>query len=342
MWAPPEPLMTLFTDIKYLNLASTRLPMFKRKNDFLWNFRCPICGDSQKNKNKARGFVFQIKGELVYKCHNCQAALGLGKLIEFLDPVLAKEYKMEKFKESGKPSTRQRDMRKLKKVAINSAPKFKVNVLRDLTPLTELNSSHPAKEYILRRELPLESLYYTEKFKEWTNSVKPNTFEDTRLDEPRIIIPFRDANGDTFGFQGRSLSSDGLRYITVLLDDKHVKIFGLDTVNTTERVYIVEGPLDSLLVNNGVAMAGADVTNVPELNGADVVYVYDNEPRNKQITDRILKHIKDGHSVIIWPNEIKEKDINDMVLAGHNVQSILQSSTYRGLKATLKFNEWRK
>ena len=333
--------MSMFTDIKYLNLVSIKLPLFKRKKDFLWNFRCPICGDSQKSKTKARGFVFQIKGKLVYKCHNCQASMDIGKFIDFLDPVLAKEYRLEKFQESGK-STNKRSLKNLEKVVANKTPIFKVDVLKDLTPLDKLNTSHPAREYVLSRKLPTESLYYTEKFKEWTNSVKPNTFEDLRHDEPRIIIPFRDTNGDTFGYQGRSLAPDGLRYITVLLDEDRVKIFVLDTVNTSKRVYVVEGPLDSLLVDNGVAMAGADVSHVSELSGAELVYVYDNEPRNKQITDRIQKHISAGNAVVIWPQDVKEKDINDMVLAGRDVQSIMESNTYKGLKSTLKFNEWRK
>ena len=330
----------MFTEIKYLNLLSIRLPKFKKKKDFLWNFRCPVCGDSERNKNKARAFVFQIKGDLVFKCHNCQLGLPLSKFIEIVDPILHKEYKLEKFKESNSNKPRI-DMRKVKKV-ISVKPKFKVDVLRNLESIDLLNNSHPAKEYLLNRKLPTEALYYTEKFKEWTNTVKPGTFENTELDEPRIIIPFREKDGTVFGFQGRSLSSSGLRYITILLDEDHTKIFGLDRIDTSQQVFVVEGPLDSLLLNNAVAMAGADVSSCSNLLGDNIVYVYDNEPRNKQITDRIQKHIKSGHSVVIWPKDIKEKDVNDMFLAGRNVQSVVQSNVYTGLKSTLKFNEWKK
>ena len=331
----------MFTEIKYLNLLSTRLPKFKRKKDFLWNFRCPVCGDSQKNKNKARAFVFQIKGDLVFKCHNCQLGLPLSKFIEVVDPILHKEYKLEKFKENNSTKTRI-DMRKVKKV-ISAKPTFKVEVLKDLDSIDSLNTSHPAKEYLLNRKLPTDALYYTEKFKEWTNSVKPGTFEDTSLDEPRIIIPFKEKDGTVFGFQGRSLSSSSaLRYITILLDEEHTKIFGLDRIDTTQQVFVVEGPFDSLLLKNAVAMAGADVSSCSHLLGDNIVYVYDNEPRNKQITDRIQKHIKSGHSVVIWPKDVKEKDVNDMFLVGRNVQSVVQSNVYTGLKSTLKFNEWKK
>ena len=206
-----------------------------------------------------------------------------------------------------------------------------------------LNNSHPAKEYILNRQLPTEALYYTEKFKEWTNSVKPNTFQDITKDEARIIIPFIDQEGVVFGFQGRSLNNNGLRYITILLDDDKQKIFGLNTVNESRRIFITEGPLDSLLVDNGMAMAGADVDISSCLgNDCDVVYVLDNEPRNKEITARIKKHIDKGHQVVIWPTNIKEKDINDMHLAGIAVSDLLESNVYSGLKAKLKFDNWCK
>ena len=326
----------MFVEIKYLNLLSVRFEKFKRKKPNLWNFRCPYCGDSQRNKNKARGFVFELKGDLLYKCHNCQISVPFPKLLQDFDLELYKEYRMEKF-QSPKKSI---DMRKVKKV-VSTTPVFKRDILSDLTPLDELNNSHPAREYILNRGLPTEALYYTEKFQEWTNHVKPDTFPDIQNDEPRIIIPFKDKEGNTFGFQGRSLHHTGLRYITILLQEDAPKIFGLNTVDYDRRIYVTEGPLDSLLLRNAVAMAGADVSH-QAFDARNCVYVYDNEPRNRQITDRIAKHISDGDNVVIWPSNIKEKDINDMFLAGHSVQDIVESNTYQGLTATLKLNDWRK
>ncbi len=336
----------MYVEIKYLNLLSVRLEKFKKKKEYLWNFRCPICGDSQKNKSKARGFIFQLKGKLLYKCHNCQVSIPFTKLLQDMDPVLYKEYRMEKFKDPKKP-----DMRKFNRMVSTFGERmndfqFEVlnpqkDILHDLTPLDNLNKSHPAKEYILNRKLPTAALYYTEKFMEWTNSVKPDTFQDITHDEGRIIIPFRDKEGSVFGFQGRSLSSSGLRYITVLLQEGQPKIFGLNSIDYDKTIYITEGPFDSLLLQNAIAMAGADAS-VSSLVDSDIVFVYDNEPRNVQITTRILKHISDGESVVIWPSAIKEKDINDMYLAGHNVQEIVSSCSYTGLTATLKFNDWRK
>jgi len=324
----------MHVEIKYLNLLSPQLQRFKQKKPYLWNFRCPYCGDSQNNKSKARGFVFQHKGSLLYKCHNCQISVPIEKLLQDQDPALYKEYRMEKF-----TSPKKIDMRKVNKI-VSATPVFKKNILAGCTPLDSLNNSHPAKEYIVSRKLPTDALYYTEKFREWTNSLKPGTFLDTQNDEERIIIPFRDKEGNVYGFQGRSLSNTGIRYITVLLQEDQPKIFGLDKLNYEKTIYITEGPFDSMFLSNAIAMAGADVSLPADL--LDCVFVYDNEPRNKQITDRIARHISDGDSVVIWPSEIKEKDINDMILAEHSVQEIVSSCTYSGLTATLKLNDWRK
>jgi transcription elongation factor Elf1 len=327
----------MFTEIKYLSLLSPRLQKFKQKKEFLWNFRCPVCGDSQRNKNKARGFVYQVKGKLSYKCHNCGISMRLDKFIEMMDPALYKEYRLEKFSESNL----RRRIQKVDMKCVAGSPTFKSDPLSNLTPLDSLNNSHPALEYILNRRLPTDSLYYTESFQEWVNSVKPDTFQEVTQDEGRIIIPFRDKEGNTFGFQGRSLSSAGLRYITILLQEDKPKIFGLNTIDYDKPIYITEGPFDSLLLENSVAMAGADANTGP-ISGCDYIWVYDNEPRNKQITTRISKHISDGEKVVIWPANISEKDINDMVLAGIKVNDVIKMNTYKGLTANLKFNEWRK
>jgi len=262
--------------------------------------------------------------------------MSLSKLIEKYDPDLYKEYRLEKFKA---PKAKI-DTRKVNRI-VSEKPVFKKNILSGLIPLKDLNTTHPAVEYILNRKLPTEALYYTEKFKEWVNTVKPDTFPDVEQDEGRIIIPFRTQEGDVFGFQGRSLSTTGLRYITILLQEDQPKIFGLDRLNYDKTIFVTEGPFDSLLIKNAVAMAGADASH-DWIRGGDVVYVYDNEPRNDAIVARIRGKIDSGDKVIIWPSNINQKDINDMLLAGHDVQNLVELNIYQGLTAKLKFNEWKR
>ena len=161
-----------------------------------------------------------------------------------------------------------------------------------------------------------------------------------RYDEPRIIIPLFYTN-TLVGFQGRSLGPSKVKYITVMINDDAPKIYGMDTIRKSSPVFVTEGPFDSTFILNSIAMCGAD-GDVGKWGVSTPVWVYDNEPRSKEITTRISDTIDRGDKVVIWPKNIREKDINDMVLAGHDVQSIVESNVYEGLEANLKFTTWKR
>ena len=281
--------------------------------------------------------MFKIKNDFVYKCHNCGMGRTLSNFIKDQDSFLHDQYVMEKFKEgkSGKGTT-------VPNPKLNfSEPKF-VKRDTDLQKISDLNSSHPARIYLEKRGIKdLDYFHYCPKFKAWTNKQK-KTFDTLRQDSDRIIIPFKDKQGNLFGFQGRSLAPKAkLRYITIMLDEAQPKIFGQDRINTENPIYIVEGPFDSTFLENSVAMAGSDI-DIRTFGWSNYIWVFDNEPRNREIVNRISKVIDRGDKVVIWPTRIKEKDINDMFLAGHDVQSLVDCNVYRGLEATLKFNTWKK
>ena len=88
-------------------------------------------------------------------------------------------------------------------------------------------------------------------------------------------------------------------------------------------------------------MCGADA-DVGDWGISSPVWVYDNEPRNREIVQRISRTIERGDSVVIFPSNIREKDLNDMVLAGHDVKKLVESNVYSGLEAKLKFTTWKK
>jgi hypothetical protein len=148
-------------------------------------------------------------------------------------------------------------------------------------------------------------------------------------------------NQNLIGFQGRALGRSKVKYITVMLDDNAPKIYGFDTTNKNLPIYVVEGPFDSTFLNNSVALCGAD-GDLRCLEGSDCVYTFDNEPRNGEIVGRIRGAISRGEKVVIWPSSIQEKDLNDMVLSGINVNDVVESHTYSGLEAQVKFTEWKK
>ena len=319
-----------YVDVKYINLISSRLGKFKKVKNGLYNCRCCFCGDSLKNKNKARGYLYQVKNNTNFKCHNCGINISFNNFLKQIDTVIHKQYIFEKFKDgkSGRNFTADEPVFKFE------TPKFKPKL-----DLPRASENDVASDYLNKRKINPNKFYYADKFKSWTNSLK-EVFDDVRNDEARIIIPlfYKDT---LIGFQGRALGPSKVKYITVMLDENAPKIYGLDEIRRQSPVFITEGPFDSTFIRNSIAMCGADV-HVSSWGIIDPVFVYDNEPRNAEIVNRISRVIEQGSKVVIWPSNIHEKDINDMVLSGHNVQDLVESNTYSGLEAKLKFTNWKK
>ena len=317
-------------DSKFIGLVSSRLEKFKRVKSNLFNFRCPICGDSKKNKSKMRGYLYAVKANTNFKCHNCGASMSFNNFLKEIDPVIHKQYTMEKFKSghTGRNFVTEEPVFKFE------APRFKTKI-----DLPKASQNPRSAGYLTARRLDPENFYYAEHFKEFVNSVK-HTFDDTRYEEERIIIPLY-YEKNLIGFQGRSINPNPIKYITVMINDDAPKIYGLDNIRKDVPVYITEGPFDSTFISNSIAMCGADA-DVDRWGVSNPVWIYDNEPRNSEIVARIGRTIDNGDSVVIWPNGIDDKDINDMVMSGLDVQSVIESNTYSGLEAKLKFNTWKK
>jgi len=328
-----------YIDTKYLNIISPYLQQFKKKGDNLWNFRCPYCGDSQKSRTKARGFVFRKKNDLFFKCHNCGVGASLGNLVKTIDSKTYKDYIFERYKKG--VETRSSPQPEFK----FNAPVFrKKGILEGLQSIKNLPDDHPARQIVERRKLPVESLsdlYLCESFFKFTNSIIKGKFPSLDGDHPRLLIPFRDESGEVFAYQGRAFGNEQPKYITIKIDEEREKIFGLDKVDKSKPILVVEGPLDSLFLDNCIAVAGADFSNIK----GNLTVIYDNEPRNKEINKQIEKTIDQGKSVCLWPDHMKEKDINDMIIAGYSkkeVQEIITNNTFSGASAKLRFAEWRR
>jgi len=325
-----------YIDTKYIGLVSPQLSKFTEKKKGTYNFRCPYCGDSAKKQNKARGYLFSMRDSYVYKCHNCGITKNFSQFLKDQSVNLHDEYVMERYKEGMTGKNYQVKAPDFK--PFTTKPVFKKNIFSELPTIESLNTTHPAKQYLLDRKIPeihFSNFYYAEDFNAWENN--QNTIK-----EARIILPLISEDGNVFGYQARSLNKNAtLRYITTILDKQYPKLFGLDRINKNENIYVTEGPFDSLFLSNGLAMCGADVV-LDRILFPDHTFVYDNEPRNKQIVQRIDKTIRQNNKVVIWPSNIKEKDINDMFLAGHDVESVVKCNTYSGLEAQVKFNLWKK
>jgi hypothetical protein len=257
--------------------------------------------------------------------------MSLNNFLKQIDTTLHKQYIMEKFKEgyTGKNFVVDEPKFEFKK------PVFKTQI--DLPKASEVPV---AKEYLEKRKLDPTKFYFAHEFKKWVNTQK-KTFDNIKKDESRIIIPMYDTECNLIGIQGRALGPNFVKYITIMINDDAPKIYGLNKINETKPIYIIEGPFDSTLVENSVAMCGSDI-DIRTFGWGSYIWVYDNEPRNREIVNRISKTIDRGDKVIIWPSKVEQKDVNDMVLAGHDIMSILESNIYSNLEAKIKFNNWKK
>ena len=331
--------MSSYIDIKYINEISARLSQFKKKGDYLFNFRCPHCGDSKKSKTKARAYLYRVKNDMFFKCHNCGEGQSLTNFLKFLDTKKYEQYLLERYKGSA-PSTPQPEFNDFK-------PKFKeVDILDGLTPVSELKDNHPVKQYVIKRKIPekyFSKLFLCNKFMAFVNKAKPNTFSHTKGEHPRLIIPFYDINDKVFAFQGRAFGKEQPKYLTVKLDENKQKVYGLNTVNLQEHVHIVEGPIDSMFVKNCLAAAGADLTL--KVEPSNVTYIFDNEPRNKEIIKRMDDVIEKDYNLVVWPDDMRHKDINDMIISGMSiaeVQTIISKNTFAKLEALTKISYYKK
>ena len=333
-----------YIDVKFLNLLSTRLPKFKRKSENLFNFRCPHCGDSKKSSSKARGFVYIKKNSMFFKCHNCGVGQTLGNLIKFLDPTMYKEYVFERFKdgkvESEKPEFDFTPSKILKSKTAHE------RTLESLKRFDQLVTTHPAKKFIFDRLIPKEhwdKFFFCPNFYEWTNSIVPNKFPSLSQDHPRVVIPFYDRAGNFFAFQGRAFGKEQPKYITIKFDETKQKIYGIDRIDLNKPVMITEGPIDSLFLDNALALAGADA--VVNIQHEQCTMIFDNEPRNEHIVNRMKTAVDKRFNLVVWPESLKYKDINDMIISGMSstkIASLIHSSTYCGLQAHQHINNWKR
>ena len=336
--------MSIWCDEKYLRLLSGRLERFSQKSPQHYNFRCPYCGDSAQNKIKARGYIFPAKTSLLYKCHNCGIAVPFAALLQHLSRALYDEYVMENFKERGAApvaptpisipeSTRtlvvQTDMHQL------SASTLPTHIL-------------PIFDYVVERHLPptaFARLYGTVKAHTFLSPLVGEKAEKVKDGLPYLVIPLRFANGEWYGAQFRLLTRK--EYITFRWGHDTLRVFGLNTIKPTQRVYVTEGPLDSLCLPNAMAMCGSDLLGGLDAlrdtgtTFAETTLIWDNEPRNKQIVQMLTRAVKEGRSVVIWPDGLP-KDLNDMYASGMDVPALVAAHTYQGLRAELELQRWRK
>lgn len=334
-----------YLDTTYLERLRSYLRNFKTLSERKYNFSCPFCGDSEKDKKKARGYVFPGDNNLRFYCHNCHKSTDVAGLLKHIDHSLFLEYKKEKYTGQTGPAPISADIleKKTDKILPAALPMCVSVAASGLGSL--------ASEFCKERKIPRRvwgELYYTDVFGRMIQKMVPDKYPDLREKEERLIMPFRTKTGEIVGVNARALwDKSKLRYITCMFDDNAEKVYGLDKVDMNHKFYVTEGPIDSLFLENAIAACGADIcSQVAKLgNPKNAVLVFDNEPRNKQVVKMYRKAVESGFKVCVWPKYIEQKDINDMVLAGWpawQVQELIDRHTFEGATALLKIAEWSK
>jgi len=336
--------MSIFIDRAFLLRISPKLQRFTQKKDDLYNFRCPLCGDSQKNKMKSRGYVYRKKNDYFYMCHNCGASTSFYNFLDKVDPSLTKEYALERYK-NGDNNKSNHETPEFKEAKI-SKPIFKKNL--NLPSIESLPEAHFAKVYVRSRRIPenfYSQLYYAEDFATFIQSLGIQK-DGLIKEDKRLIIPFYDKDKNLIAIQGRALGESKLRYITIKLHDDNHKVFGMDRINEDETICVVEGPIDSMFLDNAVATADSNLESITSIyDKSKITLVFDNEPRNKEIIKKIDEAIEKHYHIVIWPEMIESKDINDMVLEGFSpdeIQDIISKNTFVNLRAKAEFVRWKK
>jgi transcription elongation factor Elf1 len=335
--------MSVFIDRSFLLQVAPKLQRFSKKKDDLYNFRCPLCGDSQKNKVKSRGYVFRKKNDYFYMCHNCGVSTTFYNFLKQVDPNLVKEYQLERYKngtDNGNYPKPEFEEAKTEK------PVFRQKL--SLESIDSLPEEHFAKTYVRSRKIPEQfysQLYFAPDFRQFIQEL--GIVQDgLKQNDQRLVIPFYDKQKNLVAVQARALGESSLRYITIKTHEDNKKVFGLDRIDEDKLVYVFEGPIDSMFVENAVATADSNLESITDvLDKSKVVLVFDNEPRNKEIVKK-MEHAIDNHfNVVIWPEFIEEKDINEMILSGFSpdeIQDFIDKHTAVNLRAKMEFVNWKK
>jgi hypothetical protein len=341
----------MYIDIKFLQTISYRLENFKKKSSNIWNCRCPICGDSAR-KNKARGYFFSSSGKnyLQYKCHNCAVSRRFDKFLKEFDPNQYGNYILEKYADNNNNIDKKNVESTLDFIPTFVEPKTEERLIDSIMDrLDNLPDTHEAIQYVRSRKIPagaFRRLYFVGDIRD-IGQLNAKYKASITSSESRLGIPFYNRDGKLTSISLRGMRGESLRYISVKIDEDAPTVFGMDQVDLNKDVLVVEGPLDSLFLPNCIACAGTAFNKIAEMNipKEKVTIIFDNQPKNKEVCSLVHKYIEQGYKVVLWPDSVPGKDINEMIqhdLSSEDILEIIKSNTFSGLQARAKYAMWRK
>jgi len=330
----------LWLDRKYILLVSSRLQGFKQKSDKLFNCKCPICGDSEIHKSKRRMYFYVKGNDFRVYCHNCSYNSSVKYFLKQIDLGLYNQYRLDEL------GNNREQKEFIKTVSPKNDNSNWMQELWKLKKISQLPVGHPARVYVESRNIPTpfhSILRWTSEFMYWTNGLQEKfTKANLALDEGRIIIPYFSRDKKFFAYTGRSLT-DSLRYILIVLDHSVPLLFGLDRIDISRKILVVEGPIDSLFLENCLAMSGSNIADLTKIADRDkFVVVFDNEPHKIKAKKKFEQAIQNGFKVCIFPTWVEDKDINQFINNGWKpsyIQELIDENTFSGLSAKIRLEE---
>lgn len=334
-----------YVEEEYAELALSKQLKYKKitnSSAFKLRCRCPVCGDSKSDENKARFWARGVDDTVLLHCFNCEYSANIVRYLKEYEEELYREYLVEKRKSQFTYTPPKKEESKPKEKAYVEYLPYSVRI-------DTLSEDNKIVQYIKKRKLPSSAyskIYFTKEWQKLVNEINPGTYSYPR-DEMRLVIPIFSKEGKIESFQGRALKKDDSRkYITIKADENASKIYGLERVKEDNPIFVMEGPIDSLFIPNAIAITGGslDLNEVPFPEKR--IWVMDNEPRHPDTIKRMTKLVKAGEKVVFWDKwNVEGKDINEFVINGATRMNILQyilGNYESGLKAKLRLAKYAK
>lgn len=335
----------MIDEVEFINKISTHLNKFTQKGSGKYNFACPICGDGRTGY-KSRAWLIE-RDSYYFHCFNCSAQMSFSNFLKLKFPEVYNEYVFAKLKQSGK-NQKEISFKEMKDIDYTSH-----DIIKNLMePLNE-----EALAYLKGRKIPekfYNDIYIIKNFKNLNKieKYKSTVFEE----ETRIVMPLYNNDGLIVGIISRALNNKSKkRYINLKFYDEPVVYNLFDSkgnykIDLNKTVYVLEGAFDSLFVDNSIAVNTSDLLSFKKilpknlLNNLNVVYVPDNDKRNKEIINIYEKIINNRHNIVIMPDYIDGKDINEILIYNKDIdiKKLLKENTYSGTLASVRLIGWKK
>jgi len=284
-------------------------PKYK-KGTQVYNGCCPSCREGKSWGRKKRLYYMPKEDYLI--CHNCQrswnpinwimeqSGMAFHEVINESEQFDSDEFEVNEV--TNKPIVK---VGTLPDDSINLFDKQQTNFYKDNKVVQD------ALKYITNRRLD-------------TAVNRPRALYISLKDyvhKNRLCIPFYNSDGQITYYQTRALYKkdeiDKPKYLSKMHGEKAV--FGMHNVDPElDHLFIFEGPIDSMFVKNGIAMAGISLSEKQEEELKPFIFhnkiwVLDNQLDNKDVKKKLTQLVEQGEKVFIWPKKYKDfKDLNEI------------------------------